>query len=129
MHHLPSIKFDSATNEVITASLDGSRRVQLGANHQICIVPSIVDVYAKRHNYLKVDPQLLEYNFCHFASKFILKGSKLHQRRKTVIVKTYPNYSSNPKNEDYGLFCKYQLIKYKPWQCTPDDAWDIHYIA
>ena len=39
-------------------------------------------------------------------------------------MKTYPNYSSNPKNEDYGLFCKYQLLKYKPWQCTPGDAWD-----
>ena len=36
MHHLLSIKFVNATNEVITASLDGSRRVQLGANHQIC---------------------------------------------------------------------------------------------
>ena len=46
MHHLLSIKFVSATNKVITASLDGSRRVQLGANHQICIVPSIVEVYA-----------------------------------------------------------------------------------
>ena len=72
MHHLPSIKFVSATNEVITASLDGPRRVQLGANHQICTVPSIVDIFAERHNYLKVDPQLLEtYNFCQFASKFI----------------------------------------------------------
>ena len=40
MHHLPSIKFVSATNEVITASLDGPRRVQPGANHQICTVPS-----------------------------------------------------------------------------------------
>ena len=39
-------------------------------------------------------------------------------------MKTYPNYSSNPKNEDYGLFSKYQLLKYKPWQCTPYDAWD-----
>ena len=82
MHHLLSIKFESATNEVITASLDGPRRVQLGANHQICTVPSIVDIYAERHNYLKVvDPQLLEYNFCQFASKFIFKGSKLHQRK------------------------------------------------
>lgn len=99
MHHLLSIKFVSATNEVITASLDGSRRFQLGANHQICTVPSIVDIYAERHNCLKVDPQLLEYNFCQFASKFIFKGSKLHQRGKTVIVKTYmyPNYTIQSK--------------------------------
>ena len=66
----------------------------------------------------------MEYNFCEFASSFTFKASKLQRRDKTVIVKTYPNYSSNPKNEDYGLFCKYQLLKYKPWQCTPDDAWD-----
>lgn len=124
MHHLLSIKFVSATNEVITASLDGSRRIQLGANHQICTVPSIVDIYAQRYKYLKVDPQLLDYNFCEFASSFTFKASKLQRRDKTVIVKTYPNYSSNPKNEDYGLFCKYQLLKYKPWQCTQDDAWD-----
>ena len=72
MHYLLSIKFVSATNKVITASLDGPRRVHLGANHQICTVPSIVDIFDERHNYLKVDPQLLEtYNFCQFASKFI----------------------------------------------------------
>jgi hypothetical protein len=31
------------------------------------------------------------------------------------VIKTYPNYSSNPKGPSYGLFCKYQLLKYKPW--------------
>ena len=124
MHHLLSIKFISATHEVITASLDGSRRVHLKANNQICTVPSLLDTYAERYKYLKVDPQLLEYNFFQFASMFTFKASKLKRRDKTVIVKTYPNYSSNPKSEDYGLFCKYQLLKYKPWQYTSDDAWD-----
>ena len=124
MHHLLSIKFVSATHEVITASLDGSRRVHLKANNQICTAPSLLDTYAERYKYLKVDPQLLEYNFFKFASMFTFKASKLKQRDKHVIVKTYPNYSSNPKSEDYGLFCKYQLLKYKPWQYTPDDAWD-----
>ena len=124
MHHLLSIKFVSATHEVITASLDGSRRVQLRANSEICTAPSMLDTYAERYKYLKIDPQLLEYNFVEFASRFTFKASKLTRRDKTVIVKTYPNYSSNPKSEDYGLFCKYQLLKYKPWQSTPNDAWD-----
>ena len=124
MHHLLSIKFVSATHEVITASLDGSRRVQVRANNQICTAPSMLDTYAERYKYVKVDSQLLEYNFLEFASRFTFKASKLNRRDRTVIVKTYPNYSSNPKSEDYGLFCKYQLLKYKPWQCTPDDAWD-----
>lgn len=35
MHHLLSIKFVRATHEVITASCDGSRRVQLGATNEI----------------------------------------------------------------------------------------------
>jgi len=60
MHHLLSIKFVRATHEVITASCDGSRRVQLGATNEICTVPSIVDIYAERCKYLKVAPQLLE---------------------------------------------------------------------
>ena len=50
--------------------------------------------------------------------------SKLQRRKKEVVVKTYPNYSSNPQNEHYGLFCKYQLIKYKPWKFSPHDAWN-----
>ena len=35
MYHLLSIKFVSATHEVITASLDGLKRVHLKANNQI----------------------------------------------------------------------------------------------
>ena len=89
MHHLLSIKFVSATHEVITASLDGSRRVHLKANNQICTAPSLLDTYAERYKYLKVDPKLLEYNFFKFASTFTFKASKLKQRDKTVIVKTY----------------------------------------
>lgn len=39
--------------------------------------------YAERHNYLKVDPQLLEtYNFCQFASKFILKVQNFTKEEK-----------------------------------------------
>lgn len=55
---------------------------------------------------------------------FILKGKKLARRSKDVIVKTYPNCSSSPANEHYGLFCKYQLLKYKPWKGTPNMAWN-----
>lgn len=36
----------------------------------------------------------------------------------------HPNYSSDPKNEHYGLYCKYQLLKYKLLKCSPDDAWN-----
>lgn len=67
---------------------------------------------------------MLEYNFVTFVSKFTFKYSKLQKRTKTVIVKTYPTYLSNPNNETYGLFCKYQLLKYKPWKDNANMAWD-----
>ena len=49
-----------------------------------------------------------------FVAMFTVKGKKKVTRRsKDVIVKTYPYYSS-PTNPHYRLFCKYQLLKYKP---------------
>lgn len=59
-----------------------------------------------------------------FTSTFVSKNSKLEKRKRPVIVKTYPKFSSNPQNQHYGLFCKYQLLKYKHWQHLPDNAWD-----
>ena len=40
------------------------------------------------------------------------------------MVKTHPNYSSNPKGPSYGLFCKYQPLKYKPWLHSFNSARD-----
>lgn len=32
--------------------------------------------------------------------------------------------SSNEKGPNFALYCKYQLLQYKPWQTTQDNAWD-----
>ena len=32
--------------------------------------------------------------------------------------------SSNPKSKHFGSYCKYQLLKYKPWKHSQEDAWD-----
>ena len=58
MHHLLSQKFISATNEVITASLDRFRRLQVAADHQISTVPSIADVYAGRKKISQSRPEI-----------------------------------------------------------------------
>ena len=123
MHHLLSLKCISSTHDVVTVSLDGSRRIQIKGQKEFCTSPSMIDVYAERGKFIKSYPEILNYNFIGFTSNFIHKGSKLLKRTKPVIVKMYPYYSSNPKNPNYGLFCKYQLLKYKPWQQTPDYAW------
>ena len=124
MHHLLSLTFVSATHVVVTASLNGSRRITIQNGHQSCTSPSMLDIYAERGKYIHLDAQLLQYNFCKFVSTFSIKMSKLQKRKKEVVVKTYLNYSSNPENEHYSLFCKYRLLKYKPWKFTPDDAWN-----
>ena len=124
MHHLLSLKCVSSTFDVITASLDGSRRIQMAPNKEFCTAPSVLDIYAEREKHLKTFPEILKYNFMQFVSLFTQKGAKLQKRKCPVIVKTYPKYSSNPENTYYGLFCKYELLKYKPWQNTPDNVWD-----
>ena len=41
-----------------------------------------------------------------------------------VVPKIFPTYSSNPKGPNFALYCKYQLLRYKPWKLTQDNAWD-----
>ena len=124
MHHLLSFKRVSATHEVVIASLDGSRRLQVSRKKDFCTIPSMLEIYAEREKFIKTFPDILVYNFLQFTSTFVSKNSKLEKRKRPVIVKTYPKFSSNPQNQHYGLFCKYQLLKYKHWQHLPDNAWD-----
>lgn len=124
MHHLLSLKCVSSSFEVVTASLDGSSKINMSGTHQSCTEQSILDIHSQREKYLEVDPNLLNYNLVKFISMFILKGKKLTRRSKDVIVKTSPNYSSSPTNGHYGLFCRYQLLKYKQWKGTPNMAWN-----
>lgn len=40
------------------------------------------------------------------------------------MIKTYPTYSSNPQCPSYGIYNrKYQLLKYKPWLHSIENAW------
>ena len=33
-------------------------------------------------------------------------------------------YSSNPESVNFPLYCKYQLLRYKPWVPTQSNAWN-----
>ena len=77
--------------------------------------PSLVDLYAKRNLCESDFPGISGLNFVQFASTFCKGKLGIAKRNSTVVIKTYPNYASNPKGPSYGLFCKYQLLKYKPW--------------
>ena len=70
-------------------------------------------------------------NLVEYFSKYQVKSTKLLQRKKPVIVRTFPQYSSNPNSETYGRHCEFQFIEYKPWNTCPQDAWnhsDVTYV-
>ena len=41
-----------------------------------------------------------------------------------MVPRIFPTYSSNPKGLNFAQYCKYQLLRYKPWRISQDNAWD-----
>ena len=123
MHQLLSIKLVSSSFQVVSASLESSRKIMVKGN-SLDTEPSLVDMYAKRNLCESDFPGISDLNFVQFASSFCKGKTGIAKRNASVVIKTYPNYSSNPKGPSYGLFCKYQLLKYKPWLCSFNNAWE-----
>ena len=62
--------------------------------------------------------------FPEFATKYKLTKNKLEQCMSDHIVPNiFPTYSSNPKGQHYSLYCKFQLLRSKPWKNSINDAW------
>ena len=80
--------------------------------------------YAFRQNFVEDEPTMISFNCIQFLAKFVVKNEKLHIRKSDVVVQTFPRYSSSPKSSNYPLYCKYQLLKYKPWSGNPSSAWN-----
>ena len=63
-------------------------------------------------------------DFLHFAIKYKPVNGKLIDQPDNLVPRVFPTYSSNPKSTNFGLYCKYQLLRYKPWKNKQDDAWE-----
>ena len=101
----------------ITISLTGSRRITEDAESgELVLQQSVVDHYSSRTTCL--DLSLLE-----FAANFSEHKGEVKQRSSPVIVRTFPQYSSNSNGEKYDLYCKYQLVKHVPWTGDLANAW------
>ena len=110
---LQSLPLVSCTFSFITLSLTGSRKI--AENHstgELEIETSLLDHYSSR----TTDPQM---NILTFASDYSVCRGQVRKRP----VRTFPTYSSDPNGENYGLYCKYQLLKYRPWNGTMSSAW------
>ena len=125
MHQLLSLKLHSSSFNVIPVSLNGSRKVSnvpSVENDGICTSNSPLDHYANRDQFDN-SAEVMNLNFIQFATKFKVVSSKLTKMPENIIPKVFPTYSSNPRGPNFALYCKYQLLRYKPWLRTQSNAW------
>ena len=126
MHLLLSLKLYSTTFTVLPVSLNGSRRLKsnVADTSLPCTTDSLLDIYTNRGKFQNDFPDVHNLNFADFVAKFkIVKGKLVHQSQN-IVPKIFPNYSPNPKGENYSLYCKYQLLKYKPWHTCQNNVWN-----
>ena len=62
-------------------------------------------------------------SFVQFATTYKVVNNELTKLPENVVPRIFPTYSPNPKGPNFGLYCKYQLLRYKPWRTTQMNAW------
>ena len=125
MHHLLSLKLHSSSFKVMPVSLNGSRRVRDTASideGESCTDYSLLDVYANREQY-ESSENIMSMNFVQLATTYKVVNNELTKLPENIIPRIFPTYSPNPKGPNFGLYCKYQLLRYKPWKTTQNNAW------
>ena len=80
-------------------------------------------MYANRHQYETSDA-IMSMNFVQFATTYKVVNNELTKLPENVIPRIFPTYSPNPKGPNFGLYCEYQLLRYKPWRTMQNNAWD-----
>ena len=127
-HMLLGLPLYSCTYTFVTVILDEMKTVEIQrslSQTKMSTKLSIVEYYAQRTQYTSTDKAVKEMSLLQYSSHFYVHVNGSVKERKTqVIVRTYPSYSSNPKGKHYPQYCKYQLIKYKPWQGHFSNAWN-----
>ena len=127
MHHLLSLKLHTSSFTVIPVCLDGSRRLRQNSNECTGIQStnnSLLYIYAKRESFKCNDKHIVTLNLTDFVTKYKISGSNLVARPPKCVPRFFPTNSSNPAEETFPLFCKCQLLRYKPWKITQNNAWD-----
>ena len=119
MHCIMSLKFVSSTFNVIFISLDGSKKLNI-KDGIIEMQESMVDMYANRKHHGLNLPKM---NLITFLQNYKVVKQKLVKRMSKVIIRTGPAFSSNPRGKNYSQFCKFQLIKYEPWENKIPTSW------
>ena len=97
-HQLLSLPLVSCTFSFVTLSLDGGRPLtkNLQSGEQV-IHLSLLDHYATRSG-------LPDMNLMQFVSNYSVFRAEVQKRPSPVIVRAFPQYSSNPRSEQYGRY-------------------------
>lgn len=126
-HLILSLPLYRCTYNFVTLSLNANNFITTDSStsEENIINPSILDKYSNRSQYSNSFPCITTLNLLQFAATYsITKTNELIQWSHPVIVKTFPTYSSDPKGPNYTKYCKYQLIKFKPWLNFIDTLWE-----
>lgn len=117
VHMLLSLPLNSCTFSFCSLSLTGDRKIVRNAEtEQLTLQRSILELHATRD-------KNLELSVLQIASVFTEYKGEVKKRSSPVIVRTFQVYSSNPQSDNYHFYCKYQLIKHRPWINQPYNAW------
>ena len=131
MHLLMSLKLHSCSFKVIPVSLTGSRKVRKQTDGDsilenegldVSTESSLLDAYAHRENYDE-SPELDSMNLAQFANKYKVFKSQLVTLPDNVVPRIFPTYSPNPAGANFALYCKFQLLRYKPWKHSQNNVW------
>lgn len=111
---------------VVTISLEISRRLRVNPQGLLEGELSPVDKYANRqewHNTNRFPGQrIMDMNINDFVCHIDLFKGKLRSNPNDIVVRVIQQYSSNPSNPTYPLFCKFRVLQFKPWIERPENA-------
>ena len=83
MHQILSLKLFSSSFQVVTTSLEVSRKIKLDGNQPIT-EPSVLDYYANRIKFIDDIAGVVQLNFLQFVSSYFVKNDSLCKRKNMV---------------------------------------------
>ena len=125
-HMLLSLPLVGCSFSFVTVCLENSRKVILDPENQgdDVLQTSVLKDYGECTTMKSRYTGLSQISLMQYVSQYTKVRGELTKRRNPHIVRTFPKISANPGGPDFGKYCKYQLIKFKPWVGEPSNAWN-----
>ncbi len=125
-HMLLSLPLVGCSFSFVTVCLENSRKVILDEENQgdEVLQKSVLQDYGERATLSSRYTGLSQLNLMQYVYQYSKVRGELTKRANPYVVRTFPKISTNPGGPDFGKYCKYQLIKFKPWEGQPSNAWN-----